>query len=77
MIELLRELLPVLAPMVIKNEATRLLVTRLTDIAEREVSRRMNQTGKTRAEALAEFGEQWDKDIAGGEALKALPDNTP
>lgn len=77
MIELLRELLPVIASMAIKNEATRTLVMRLTSIAEQEVERRMNQTGKTRAEALAEFDVQWQEDIDKAQALEDLPDNTP
>lgn len=73
--DLLRELMPVFASLAIKDEQTRLLVTRLIDVGQREVERRMNQTGKTRAEALAEFGAKWDENVSKLEALKNRPDN--
>lgn len=75
--ESLRELLPVLASVAIKDPETRQLVARLVSTAEREVERRMSQTNKTRAEALAEYGAKWDENIGKQQALKDLPDNTP
>ncbi|HEY6244576.1 MAG TPA: hypothetical protein VIX17_11540 [Pyrinomonadaceae bacterium] len=68
---LLQTMLPVLGTVTHHPEIAQ-LATNLTSIAEEEISRRMSQTGKTRAEILADAGAAWDEAIKGADDLKNL-----
>jgi len=68
---LLQTVLPILGQLTHKPEITK-LVGELTSIAEAEIARRISQTGKTRAEILADAASTWDEAISGANDLKNL-----
>lgn len=58
----LLELLPVIAQLIPGGQVVS-MVAQIVGVAEQEITRRMQQTSKTREEVIADATAEWDEDL--------------